>query len=130
MIRWNYNIDVFSICVLFISLMQLVNGAQFLNTTSIPLPVYLYYHYLYNMPATNAATVIVPLTSIYATLQSNKLDLNMEYLNLIWLFALYVPRFPSFISNQIFVLNLAAWFSCLTSLLFFDVPSLYYYNLS
>ena len=83
MIRWNYNIDVFSICVLFISLMQLVNGAQFLNTTSIPLPVYLYYHYLYNMPVTNAATVIVPLTSIYATLQSNKLDLNMEYLNLI-----------------------------------------------
>ena len=45
--------------------MQPVNGAQFLNTTSIP---------LFPPPAANTATVIVPLTSIYASLQSHKLD--------------------------------------------------------
>ena len=39
--------------------MHLVNGAQFLNTTSIP---------LFPAPDANAVTVIVPLTSIYASL--------------------------------------------------------------
>ena len=46
-----------SICVLFISLMQLVNGAQFLNTTCIP---------LFSLTTANAAIVIVPRTNIYA----------------------------------------------------------------
>ena len=46
-----------SICVLFISLIQSVNGVQFLNTTCI---------LLFPSSAANAATVIVPLTSIYA----------------------------------------------------------------
>ena len=50
---------VLSICVVFISLMQSVNGAQFLNTTSIS---------LFPPPASNSATVTVPLTSIYASL--------------------------------------------------------------
>ena len=48
-----------SICVLFISLMQLVNGAQFLNTI---------YVLLHPPPGANAATAIVPLNSIYASL--------------------------------------------------------------
>ena len=48
-----------SICALFISPMQLVNGAQFLNTTSIS---------LFPPPAANAATVIVLLTYMYASL--------------------------------------------------------------
>ena len=48
-----------SICVLFISLMQLVNGAQFLNTTCI---------LLFPPPTANAATVIIPLKGIYASL--------------------------------------------------------------
>ena len=48
-----------SICVLFISLMQLVNGAQFLNTNCI---------LLFPPPAGDAATVLVPLTSIYKSL--------------------------------------------------------------
>ena len=48
-----------SIGVLFISLMQSVSGAQFLNTTSI-----------LSFPPLDAsyATVIAPLTSIYASL--------------------------------------------------------------
>ena len=48
-----------SICVLVILSMQLVNGAQLLNTTCIP---------LFLPPAANAVTVIVPLTSTYASL--------------------------------------------------------------
>ena len=48
-----------SICVLFISLMQLVNGAQTLNTTYIP---------LFPPPVATSATVTVAVTSIYASL--------------------------------------------------------------
>ena len=48
-----------SIYVLFISLKQSANGAQFLNVIILP---------LFPHPAANAATVIVPLTSIYASL--------------------------------------------------------------
>ena len=48
-----------STCVLFISLMQLINGAQFLNTTFI---------LLFPPPAVIYATVIVSLTGIYALL--------------------------------------------------------------
>ena len=50
-----------SICALFLSLIKSVNGAQFLNTTSLPLL----------SVGTGAATLsinIVPLTSIYASL--------------------------------------------------------------
>ena len=47
------------VCVLFIPLMQSVNGAIFLNTTSIS---------LFPPQAAIYATVIVPLTSIYASL--------------------------------------------------------------
>ena len=50
------------------------NGAQFLNTTCIP---------LFPLPETTSATALVPLTSIYASTKSNKLDLSTEALNLI-----------------------------------------------
>ena len=52
-----------SICVLFISLMQSVNGVQFLNTTSL-FPLFI-------LSAACDATVIVHIciyTSIYASL--------------------------------------------------------------
>ena len=49
-----------SICVLFISLMQSVNGAQFLNTTSL-FP-------LFGLSLACAAIYIVPLTGIDASL--------------------------------------------------------------
>ena len=61
-----------SICVLFISLMQSVNGAQVLNNILFLLfgtagvPVF--------------STVIVPLTGIYASRESHKLDFNIEVL--------------------------------------------------
>ena len=54
------------------------------------------------------ATDIVPLTSIYVSLQSHKLDFNIEVLNLFSLPVLYVPRDSSFISNQFFALNLVS----------------------
>ena len=63
-----------SICVLFILLMQSVNGRQFVNTTSI---------LLFSLPAATSATVIVQLTSIYGSLSSHKLDFNIEVSNLI-----------------------------------------------
>ena len=51
---------------------------------------------LFSLPADNAATVIVPLKSIYASLLSHKIDFSIEVLNLIWLLVLYVPRASSF----------------------------------
>ena len=45
--------------VSFISLMQSVNGAEFLNTT---------YILLFPLPAANSVVVIVPLKSIYPSL--------------------------------------------------------------
>ena len=86
-----------SICVLFISFMQSVNGAHFLNTISI---------LLFPPPAAYAAIVTVLPTSVYASLQSHQVDFNIEVLNLTWLLVLYVPRASSFISTQFFVLNL------------------------
>ena len=49
------------ICVLFISLMQSVNGAQFLNTSSLSL-------LSGYAGASTRAAVIVALTSVYASL--------------------------------------------------------------
>ena len=41
---------------------------------------------------------------------------------------LHVSRASSFISTKFFVLNLDGWyFYCLTNLLFFDIPLLYFY---
>ena len=45
-------------------------------------------------------------------------------LNLTWLLVLYVPREPSFVWTQYFVLNLDSWY-CLTNFSFFDTPLLY-----
>ena len=53
-----------STCVLFISLMQLVKGAQFLNAT----PLSLSSAYLAAASAPAPLIVIVPLTRIYASL--------------------------------------------------------------
>ena len=51
-----------STCVLFISLMQLMNGAQFLNVT------FLLVLFALASAAVELLTVIVPLTRIYASL--------------------------------------------------------------
>ena len=89
-----------SIYVLFILLMQLVNGAQFLNITFLMVLL---------AAAPSAAvllTVIFPLTSIYATLPSHQLYLNIVVLNLICLSEEYAPLTLSSISTQFLVLNL------------------------
>ena len=74
--------------------MQLVNGAQFLNITFLlvlfaaaPAPAVL-------------LTDIFPLTSIYASLLSHRLDLSIAVLNLICLLGEYPPLMSSFISTQ------------------------------
>ena len=68
---------VLSTYVLLISLMQLVNGAQFLNITFLLV--------LFAVAPSEAVllTVIVPLTRIYASLSSHKLDFNIAVLSLI-----------------------------------------------
>ena len=53
-----------SICVLFISLMQLIKGAQFLNDTPLPLSS----ARLATLSAPLPLIVTVPLTRIYASL--------------------------------------------------------------
>ena len=109
-----------SIFVLFISLMQSVNRAEFLIIIFFLLFEYCFFdwdcsHYKY----------------IYASLQSHNPDFNIEVLNLIWLLVLYVPCVPSFISTQFFVLNLVSWFGVLSNKFiifwFFDFSLLYYY---
>ena len=52
-------INALSTCVLFILLMQSLNGTQFLNITSLP---------LLTTPGASAVTDIVPLKTIYASL--------------------------------------------------------------
>ena len=74
--------------VLFISVMQLIRGAQSLNNVclfilSICLPASV---------ASAPTTVMFPLTSIYASLQSYKPEFSIEFLNLIWLLMLHIPR--------------------------------------
>ena len=59
--------------------MQLVKGAQFLNAT----PFSLSSAHLAAASAPLPLIVIVPLTRIYASLSSHKLDFNIVFLNLI-----------------------------------------------
>ena len=57
--------------------MQLINGAQFLNVT------YLFLLFAAAPCAAEFETCMVPLTCIYASLDSHKFDLIIEVLNLI-----------------------------------------------
>ena len=59
--------------------MQSVNGAQFLN---IPL-LFLSSNRFATSSAAAPVIAIVPITSMYASLQSHKLHINIEVLNLI-----------------------------------------------
>ena len=71
---------VLSTCVLSVSLMQLVNGAQFSNT-------YLLVLFAAASSAAMFRTAIVPLKCMYASLQLLKFDLIIDVLNLIILFS-------------------------------------------
>ena len=64
-----------SICVLFVSLMQSVNRAQFLNN--------IFLLALFGLSPTYSVVGVVPVTSIYASLNSRKIDLSIELLNLV-----------------------------------------------
>ena len=67
--------------------MQLVNGAQYLNATTLSLSSACLAAALSPAPV----IVIFPLTRIYASLSSHKLDFSIVVLNLVWLLTLYVP---------------------------------------
>ena len=71
--------------------MQLINGAQFLNIT------FLFVLFAAGPSAAVSLTVTYPLTSIYGSLQSHKLDLRINVLNLTCLLGEYVPLASSFI---------------------------------
>ena len=89
--------------VLFISLMQSVNEAQFLSNTFLSA--------LFGAAAAVfvLGTIIVPLKFMHTSLELHKLDSKIEVLNLIWLLVLYVSRESSFISTQFVILNLDGW---------------------
>ena len=96
-----------SICVLFVYLIQSVNGAQFLNTTSLSL--------LFGSTTGGGTGAIVIVPFPYISLKSNKFDLHMKVLNLLWLLVLYVAHASLFIVAQLFVLNLVGWFGVLSN---------------
>ena len=95
-----------SICVLFNLLIQSVNGTQFLSINFLLA--------LFGLSPARTAIDIAPLTITYASLESHKTDLKIKVLSLIGLLVLYVPRESSFISTQLFVLNLVGWFGVLS----------------
>ena len=97
--------------MLFISLIQSVNGAQFLNITPLFLSSNRFLHYL-----------VCSSNCYSSTYKYVKVNLKIKALNLIWVMVLYVPSDSAFISTHFFVLNLVGWFSA-----FFDIPLLYCY---
>ena len=75
------------ISMLFISPLQLINGAQFLNIT----PLFPSSYCLFAAVSPASVIFVLPLTSIYASLQSHKLDFSIAVLNLMSLLVLYTP---------------------------------------
>ena len=69
--------------VLFILLMHVVNGAQFLNVAPLSLSSACLASALVSAPV----IVIVPFTSMYESAESHRLDLSIVVLNLMSLFA-------------------------------------------
>ena len=76
-----------SISLLFISLLQLINGAQFLNIT----PLFLLSACLAVASAPAPVIVFLTLASIYVSPQSHKLDYNIVVLNVMSLLVVYTP---------------------------------------
>ena len=76
--------------------------------------------------AAELLTDIFPLTRIYASLQSHKLDLGIAVLNLICLLGEYAPPMSLFISTEFLVLSLDGLFDELTNKFsFLGIPLLY-----
>ena len=84
-----------------------MNGPELLNVTSFsPLSVCFPVCLAASSPASSATVVvIVLLTSMYASLQSHKLDFKIVALNLTLVLLVPHPS-SSFTSTQFFVLNL------------------------
>ena len=84
--------------------MQSKQSSQFLNIT------FYWFYFALASTASVFTTVIVPLTSMYASPESHKLDFNIEVLNLIW--------------HLCYTLRVIY---CLPDLLFFDIPFYLYF---
>ena len=68
--------------------MQLINGALFLNVTTLLLLLFFFLIYLFFFAPVGLTIVIVPFTTIYAPLKSHKSGLNIDFLILISLLTL------------------------------------------
>ena len=92
--------------------MSIIYFADAVSKQSTIFKYYLFLSILFAAAPTAAVllTDIFPLTSIYASLQSHKLDLSIAVLNLICLLRQYAPLVLSFISTQFLVLNLDVLF--------------------
>ena len=94
--------SAFSINTLLIFDMQLVNGALFLNAKDLFLTSI-------NYLSASFVRVIVPLTTIYASLKSHRSDQTIDVLNLICLLGLYLSSaLPSGVLPNKFVIF---WYS-------------------
>ena len=97
--------------------MQETSGALFLKTN------FLSYALLFGF-----AAVIVPFTTIYASLKSHKSDHSIDVLNLIGLLGLLFSSLPDWwwTSTHLLVINLGISLAqCLISVRFFGTPLLY-----
>ena len=108
-------------CVLFMSLMQLVKRAQFLNIPFLFL--------LFGVAAVPVfEMVVVPLLRrTYLSLQSHEMDFSTEVSHWLWLYNLTCESSSS--STQVFALNLDGPFDVLSKKksLFFNIALLYCY---
>ena len=88
--------------------MSIIYFADAVSKQSTIFKYYLFLSILFAAAPTAAVllTDIFPLTSIYASLQSHKLDLSIAVLNLICLLGEYAPPMSSFVSTKFLVVNL------------------------
>ena len=92
-------------------LLQIINGKKFVNTAPLSPSSFC----LAASSTSAPVIVILPLTSMYASLWSHKLDFNIMVLNLMSLLVLYTPLDLSLVSIQFLVQNLDNWFDVLSN---------------
>ena len=99
----HYYLEYFTLsnCELSISFKQWLNEAKLSNNVCFFL-----FTCLAAVSAPAPTLRIVPLTNIYAFLQSHKTDFNIVFLNSVWLYVLYVPRVSSFILTNFFQIQM------------------------
>ena len=111
--HWHRNFYIF--CIIFLSIIYFTCAVSKWHT------IFKYYYFIsfifsFCCIISSCSSNCYSCTySMFTSRQSYKIDLNSEVLSLIWLLVLYVPYKSSFISSQIFVLNLVGWFGVLSN---------------